>query len=70
VFPGKRDTAGFSKVVSGSRRNNAQRCIPIGTHNAIGSLVDTAVATRDDETPGAIVYRLLHLYLEMADFLA
>ena len=35
------------------RGNDAQRCITaIGAHDAIRSLVDAAVATRDDETLG------------------
>jgi len=70
VFPVKRNTAGLGKVVAGSRRNNTQRGVTIGAHDAVGSFVDTAVASRDDETPGAVVYGLLHLYLEMADVLA
>jgi hypothetical protein len=70
MFQVKGNAAGLGKVVAGSRRNNAQRGITSGTHNAIGGLVDTAVATCDDETPGTIVYRVLHLHLEMADILA
>ena len=69
VFPVEGYTAGFGEVVPGSCRNNAQRGIRSGTHNAIGRLVDTAVTARNDETPGATVDRLLHLCLEMADAL-
>ena len=58
--------AGFGEIISGSRRNDAQAGRTVGAHDAVDSLVNTAIAAGHNDPFGAEVDLLAHLLFEIA----
>ena len=66
-FPVEWNVTRFGEIVTGSGRYDPEGRAALRAHDAVGGLMDAAVATGHDDSGGALIDAAAHLFFEITD---